>query len=499
MNGDLGDQPKSLLLCRKLVIRKDVLNMGLISEWVEVGVVGQTAKHYESLGYDVPKTLNAEGKPYVKVGTKILVRVEHLTIGSGCCVEVQCDECHKVYTRKYNEYLTQNHNGKMYCKKCFHKVLQSGENAWNYNPDRAENERIRDSYEYREFIKSVLARDNYTCQVCGKREDGHMEVHHLYGFAGFPEYRTDQTQSFTLCSDCHETFHLWHGQYYGYTNKGKCTREQFEEWWGQAIKELEVYGDVLPATKKIYCLEEDKIYNSVAELQQSWNLKNPSSIYAVCNNFTKTRYDTGINKRIRRLRGKYIFWLEDYITMTKQEIDEYLAIDVKKGRSVICLTTGKIYSSILKASVDTNLKSPSQLTKHCKGKEKSAGKLPDGTPLRWMYYDEYLKKIQKGETLSDIKEKADVKFVSPKRKNVICVTTGKVFLSVLEASKYYKIDYSGTSKACNGTHKYCGKLPDGTPLKWMYYKDFLNLPQEEQEEILNQNKDSSITDGSFIM
>ena len=27
MNGDLGDQPKSLLLCRKLVIRKEVLNM----------------------------------------------------------------------------------------------------------------------------------------------------------------------------------------------------------------------------------------------------------------------------------------------------------------------------------------------------------------------------------------------------------------------------------------------------------------------------------------
>ena len=26
MNGDLGDQPKSLLLCRKLVIRKEVVN-----------------------------------------------------------------------------------------------------------------------------------------------------------------------------------------------------------------------------------------------------------------------------------------------------------------------------------------------------------------------------------------------------------------------------------------------------------------------------------------
>lgn len=46
-------------------------------------------------------------------------------------------------------------------------------------------------------------------------------------------------------------------------------------------------------------------------------------------------------------------------------------------------------------------------------------------------------------------------------------------------------------------YKHCGKLPDGTPLKWMYYEDFLKLPQEEQNEILEKNKDSS-NDGSFI-
>ena len=46
-------------------------------------------------------------------------------------------------------------------------------------------------------------------------------------------------------------------------------------------------------------------------------------------------------------------------------------------------------------------------------------------------------------------------------------------------------------------YKHCGKLPDGTPLEWMYYEDFLKLPQEEQNEILEKNKDSS-NDGSFI-
>ena len=27
----------------------------------------------------------------------------------------------------------------------------------------------------------------------------------------------------------------------------------------------------------------------------------------------------------------------------------------------------------------------------CNGKQKNAGKLPDGTKLKWMFYDEYLK------------------------------------------------------------------------------------------------------------
>ena len=49
-----------------------------------------------------------------------------------------------------------------------------------------------------------------------------------------------------------------------------------------------------------------------------------------------------------------------------------------------------------------------------------------------------------------------------------------------------------------GKQNYAGKLSDGTPLKWMYYEDFLKLPQEEQNEILSRNQESS-SDGSFIM
>lgn len=51
--------------------------------------------------------------------------------------------------------------------------------------------------------------------------------------------------------------------------------------------------------------------------------------------------------------------------------------------------------------------------------------------------------------------------------------------------------------AVEGNKKTAGKLPDGTPLQWTYYEDFLKLPIEEQNEILNRNKGSS-NDGSFL-
>jgi hypothetical protein len=62
--------------------------------------------------------------------------------------------------------------------------------------------------------------------------------------------------------------------------------------------------------------------------------------------------------------------------------------------------------------------------------------------------------------------------------SVICTTTGMVFDTITEAVKYYNIENlrSHISSWCNGRKKfnYLGKLKDGTKLKWMYYKDYLN-------------------------
>ena len=54
------------------------------------------------------------------------------------------------------------------------------------------------------------------------------------------------------------------------------------------------------------------------------------------------------------------------------------------------------------------------------------------------------------------------------KRKIRCSTTGKEFNSVKEASEYYNISRTHISSCCKGKRNYCGKLPDGTKLKWEY-------------------------------
>lgn len=274
--------------------------MGLISEYVEVGLGGNNVKYYESLGYEIPRKKDKWEKISVPKGAKITVKVKDLPKGSHTKVKVRCDnpDCNKEYEVVYKNYLSHNHNGKTYCNKCSSKVLCSGENNGWYNPNLTDEERIvrRNTSENTEFVKKVMARDNYTCQCCNKPLNHDGVVHHLNGWDNFKEQRYDVQNGITLCETCHKNFH----SIYGY---GDNTKEQFEEWYGKTV-ELVKYEGKLTTARQIYCIEEDKIYNGALEIEKLWNIAH-TSIYAVCNH--KRYYKKGI------IKGKHLLWLDEAI------------------------------------------------------------------------------------------------------------------------------------------------------------------------------------------
>ncbi|MGX7134079.1 NUMOD3 domain-containing DNA-binding protein [Enterococcus thailandicus] len=58
----------------------------------------------------------------------------------------------------------------------------------------------------------------------------------------------------------------------------------------------------------------------------------------------------------------------------------------KHAKSVICLTTGEIFESIKVAASFYSITSSSDISRVCRGRRKTAGKLADGTKLTWSYY-----------------------------------------------------------------------------------------------------------------
>ena len=429
--------------------------MGLISKTAMVGL-SHSVKYYENLGYKIPRERNKWRKLTVPRGTKIEVKVEDLPKGSMAKIICDCDNCGKIMETSYSNYTKYNHDGKYYCQQCASKIFNSGENCNLWNPNLTDEEReIKRHYpEYNEFVKKVLARDNYTCQCCGKYGKS-FEVHHLDGYDWCVDKRTDETNGITLCKACHKNFH----SIYGF---GDNTKEQFEEWIGYTIGELEKYDGELPIAKKVYCIEENKVYYSAREFIKEHNFNNIRTIYNICNHKGRTK----------SIKGFHLLWLHEYEQMNKKEFQKWLEEVTKTHeRKVVCLNTGECFEKITKAQ--ELYKDSCCISNCCKGKCKSAG-VYKGEKLVWRYYEDYI-----NMTKDEIKEliKTANKTGVNNSKKVICITTKKIFNSANEGGRYYNLkNPSSVTYVCKGKKNFYGKLDNGTKLQWKYIED---LTEEE--------------------
>ena len=313
----------------------------LITKEVEVTLGVRNIRYYENLGYKIPKYEDRNHNMCVKRGTKINVKIEDLSEGSNVNVEYECDNCHKIFSTRYDTYSKHNDNGKTICPYCIeapHVMKgQTRTRKVKFKPRVVNigklkdygNNRIRTN-EYIDFVKKVLKRDSYECQCCHKSDN--LEVHHLDGYNWCIEKRTDDTNGITLCKNCHANFHIKYG-------RGNNTKEQYEEWIGYAIGDLEKYDGELPTAKEVFDYERNEIYESAESYSKIYGV-NASNVRACCSHkktYKKIKGKDGtekINKwTVRTVNGHHLFWLDEYKNMTQDEIQQFLQDNKRKART----------------------------------------------------------------------------------------------------------------------------------------------------------------------
>jgi hypothetical protein len=85
--------------------------------------------------------------------------------------------------------------------------IPSGKNHHNWKGGITPiNKRIRKSIEYKQWVRTVFERDNYTCQICSKH-GVKLNAHHIKPFAKHPELRLEISNGETLCEECHKKEH----------------------------------------------------------------------------------------------------------------------------------------------------------------------------------------------------------------------------------------------------------------------------------------------------
>lgn len=439
----------------------------LLSKEVEVKVNYKHANYYRKKGYEIPMKIGSHNKLVTDISKTIKVKFEDMSHGSDITVDWKCDAegCDKIIHPTVQEYYKRNRDGKMYCHSCAIKLFIGGENHYKWNPNKTDEERQngRNYPEYTDFIKKVLKRDRYTCRCCGKHADS---VHHLYAYSSYPEYRTDEQFSLALCNNCHRSFHVWHISKYGFSEIGKNTKEQYEEWYGEALDNLEKYNGVLPARKQVVCLEDDIIFNDTKECGDYYDISE-YAVYACCSGKATSQH-------------KHLMYLHDYEELSQSEIEEILnekLTNYHNYHEIVLMNTGEVFDTMEIASEKTGVPI-GRIRSLCNNIPlKKEIQLIDELPYIFMFKKKY-------EELSEDEVKQHYQDMICGHASIICLNNMKVFFNADDGGKYIGKDKSTTvwhSIVDNGTIK---SDITGKDTIWKRYGDFVNMSLEEIRESL---------------
>lgn len=191
---------------------------------------------------------------------------------------------------------------------------------------------------------------------------------------------------------------------------------------------------------------------------------------------------------------------------TKSQFNEWIGYSVNmkpselySSKKVYCFETKEIFDSSLHAANKIGV-TRNAMSSFCSNAKSTKIHCRTLKGLRFLWYDDFLKM-----TDEEIKDFIN-RHTNLHNRKVICLSTMKIFDTIKDGANFYGIKSSvGITKCCKNECSYCGKLKDGTKLKWMYYEKYEKLLEENDMkngeveismEIINESYKQKSTKGS---
>ena len=125
--------------------------------------------------------------------------------------------------QKLRNYAIKKGTHHMNTKKAREKQRKtiSGSGHWNWKGGLTIiTKKIRNSFEYKQWRKSIFERDNYTCVLCGIKngfgKSIKLQADHIKPFSQYPKLRFSINNGRTLCIDCHKKTDTYMGRVKNY-------------------------------------------------------------------------------------------------------------------------------------------------------------------------------------------------------------------------------------------------------------------------------------------
>lgn len=158
----------------------------LISKEVEIKLNGKKIKHYENLGYLLPKRKTKDGLCVPK-DTILKVKIEDIPLNSHVKVVVQCDYCGKKYPTRYDGYNKRKQNDISLdcCDEC--KSIKNKElNLFRYG---VENQFQREEIIY----KTMFMKSKNNSIVCSNQQEYLQQL-----LGGILNYVNESTKGYAI-------------------------------------------------------------------------------------------------------------------------------------------------------------------------------------------------------------------------------------------------------------------------------------------------------------